>query len=126
MDFGIFKSYGVLNETGTTIHFWGFSDKMEIIRWVDDEELQKIKDSRDPFDTPACPYVKPQPENLGKLIWLSGISVCYVNFIYSVLNIINMIFCQNSSIKMSRAWLNLGILIMIIHWALRLLTTKIP
>ena len=72
MDFGIFKSYGVLNETGTSIHFWGFSDKMEIIRWVDDEELQKIKDSRDPFDTPACPYVKPQPENLGKLIWLSG------------------------------------------------------
>ena len=73
IDFGIIKILGVVNEAGTSIHFMsGFSGEMEIMTWLDEDELQMIKETRDPYDTPACPNYEPQPEKLGKIIWISG------------------------------------------------------
>ena len=70
------KTHGVLNETGTQVHFLGIDDKVNILKWLDKEELEKIKDDRDPLEAPSCPYFKIQPEKPGKLIWLSGIQNC--------------------------------------------------
>ena len=73
LDFGMLKSYGVIDEAGKCIRYWGFTDRMEMLNWIDDDELQKISDAREPYDSPSCPYYTPQPDKLGKLIWLSGI-----------------------------------------------------
>ena len=44
---------------------------MEITNWLTEEELQKIKDDRDPYEAPSSKY-KIQPDNVGKLLWFSG------------------------------------------------------
>ena len=71
-------SYGVLNEEGTEIRIWGFTNDMEVLKCLTDEEIEKIKEDRDPADAPECAYFKPQPNNPGKLFWISGI-ISYVN-----------------------------------------------
>ena len=71
-DGGFMKNYGVINEEGTEIHIWGFTNDMEKMIWLSDEEIEKIKEDRESADAPECAYFKSQPENLGKLFWLSG------------------------------------------------------
>ena len=66
------KSLGVINEDGTQIHLWGFTNEMEIWNWQSDEDIQKFKEEREPADAPKCAYAKIQPDKPGKLIWLSG------------------------------------------------------
>ena len=67
------KTHGVLNKTGTQVHFLSTTDnKINILKWLDKEELEKIKNDRDPLEAPSCPYFKIQPDRPGKLIWLSG------------------------------------------------------
>ena len=68
---GAFKQYGVLHEDTKTITIWGFYGYLEILQWTDNEGMQKLKESRDPAQNMPCPH-KIQPENQGKLIWLSG------------------------------------------------------
>ena len=46
-------------------------DTLETLYWLDDEKLKKLSNDRDPINEPSCPY-KIQPENQGKLVWLSG------------------------------------------------------
>ena len=72
LDTGFWEQKGVLNENGTQIHSIGFSNHMEIMKLLNDEEVEKLKEDREPADCPSIPYFKPQPENLGKLIWISG------------------------------------------------------
>ena len=43
-----------------------------IKKWVNEDEFNEFKDSREPADTPICQYAKLQPNNLGKIIWFSG------------------------------------------------------
>ena len=54
---------------------------MDICEWLDDEAIEKIKEDREPFEAPSTHYT-PKPNNLGKLIWLSGkydIPIFYYN-----------------------------------------------
>ena len=69
------KCYGVINENGEQIHFIGYWGKMVVLNWLDDESLKKIKEDRDLYDFPICDYFKPQPDNLGKLIWIAGMQL---------------------------------------------------
>ena len=80
-DGGWLKSLGVINEEGTQIHLWGFTNEMEIWNWQSDEDVQKIKEEREPADAPTCAYAKIQPDKPGKLIWLSGTGLYLLNHI---------------------------------------------
>ena len=31
---------------------WGLSDKLEVIEWLDEEQIEKIKENRDPYEAP--------------------------------------------------------------------------
>ena len=44
---------------------------VESLKWMSDQDLKVLAEGRDHKDTPSCPY-KIQPENQGKLVWLSG------------------------------------------------------
>ena len=44
---------------------------LDIATWCDEELLSKLKEDRDPCDAPPSIYT-PQPNNLGKIIWISG------------------------------------------------------
>ena len=46
------KTYGIVNDAGTEITSWGFSNSVEVSRWLSPEELQKLKESRDHIDVP--------------------------------------------------------------------------
>ena len=48
----MFNSMGVMNSEGTKITVWGMSNKLEEWTWLDDDEVQEMKDDRDPFDKP--------------------------------------------------------------------------
>ena len=68
---GMFKTAGVLTDDGKKITFYGFQHAIDEISWKSDEEIAKFKASGDPCDAMPHPY-KMQPENQGKLLWLSG------------------------------------------------------
>jgi len=68
---GMLKSKGVLTEDGTKVVSWGMWNCIETFTWQSDEDLEKLAEDRDPVEAPSCHY-KIQPENQGKLVWLSG------------------------------------------------------
>ena len=46
---------------------------MDVIEWLDEKELENVKEDRDPADAPTLPsYIRIQPENQGKVLWFSG------------------------------------------------------
>ena len=49
----------------------GMWNDVEYLKWMSDEDLKELAENRDHKDTPSCPY-KIQPENQGRLVWLSG------------------------------------------------------
>jgi len=69
--FGMLKSKGVVSEDGTKIYSWGMWNCLETLTWQSEEDIQKLAEDRDPMEAPSCHY-KVQPENQGKLVWLSG------------------------------------------------------
>ena len=60
--------------------FSGFSGIMDVFEWLDDEAIEKLKEDREPFDAPSTHYT-PKPNDLGKLIWLSGKYI--IHFFYN-------------------------------------------
>ena len=64
-------SKGIISSDGKVIFSWGFANDVECLKWMSEEDLKKLADDREHMDSPSCPY-KIQPENQGKLIWLSG------------------------------------------------------
>ena len=68
---GMMKFPGVVCEDGETIYMFGMMNCVETMKWQSEENLKKYSENRDPIDEPSCPY-KIQPENQGKLLWLSG------------------------------------------------------
>ena len=62
---------GILSEDCKTVIYWGMWNGVDYLKWMSEEDLKKLADDRDHKDTPSCPY-KIQPENQGKLVWLSG------------------------------------------------------
>ena len=65
------KSQGVVSEDGSKIYSWGIWNKIETLSWQSHEDLEKLANERDPVEAPYCHY-KIQPENQGKLVWISG------------------------------------------------------
>ena len=43
---------GVVNEAGTEITFWGWTNSVEVVKWLSPEELEKVKEEREHKDTP--------------------------------------------------------------------------
>ena len=68
---GMVQSSAVLAEDGETLYFFGFMNCVETMKWQTKDNIKKLSEDREPIDEPSCPY-KIQPENQGKLIWLSG------------------------------------------------------
>ena len=68
---GMMRTLGIVSEDGKTIYGWGMWNTLEHIEWQSDEDLKKLADERDPVEAPSCSYPI-QPDNQGKLIWLSG------------------------------------------------------
>ena len=62
---------GILSKDCSTIFLWGIWNCLEYFKWMSEEALKNLADDRDHKDTPSCPY-KIQPENQGRLVWLSG------------------------------------------------------
>ena len=72
---GEFKQRLILNDKGTRFYVEKFAatEKYFNIReWVNDEMLNKFKESRESADAPICQYAKLQPAKHGKIIWFSG------------------------------------------------------
>ena len=46
------KTYGIVNDAGTEITSWGFSNSLEVSKWLSPEMLDKIKKDRDSFNAP--------------------------------------------------------------------------
>ena len=46
------KVYSTVNEEGTEITSWGFSNSLEVSKWLSPEMLDKIKKDRDSFNAP--------------------------------------------------------------------------
>ena len=70
---GMDHNFGIVSEDGETIFSWGniAGKVLTILRWQSNEDLKRLSDDREPFETPSCSY-KIQPENQGRLVWLSG------------------------------------------------------
>ena len=69
------KCHGVLNKAGTRIHYLGFSKNVEVLEWLNADEIEQLKEDRDPADAPICSYFEPKPNNPGKIVWLSGLKL---------------------------------------------------
>jgi len=63
------KSYGVVSEDGKKITRMNG----DILEFLDEEAIKQMKANRDPAENPPNTY-KPQPEYLGPIIWISGMS----------------------------------------------------
>ena len=62
---------GVVSEDGKTMYTIGVWNDLECLKWQSEDDLKKLSEDRDPFLEPTCEY-KIQPENQGKLVWLTG------------------------------------------------------
>lgn len=68
---GIWKSPAVLSDDGKTLTCYGMTQSVDVIDWMSDEDYAKFLASGHPADNLPHPY-KVQPENKGKLVWISG------------------------------------------------------
>ena len=63
-------------------YFLGFTGDIDVINWMDEEAIEKLKEDREPFEAPTSHYI-PKPEERGKLLWFSG-KVLHMNwFLYA-------------------------------------------
>ena len=63
-----FKTYSLLLKN---IYILGFTGDIDVIDWMDEEAIEKLKEDREPFEAPTSHYI-PKPEERGKLLWFSG------------------------------------------------------
>ena len=61
----------VISEDGNTILTFGLWSDLECYKWQSEDDLKHLAEDRDPALEPTCHY-KIQPENQGKLVWLTG------------------------------------------------------
>jgi len=67
------EMYGVVSDDGRNATVNG-SSGVFVLDWVTDEEAARITEEAmvgEPIEAPPCPY-KIQPENQGKLLWITG------------------------------------------------------
>ena len=68
---GKHKGYGVVTADGKNVYTSAFGKTLYCLTWLSKEDFEVYLSNRDPLETPTCQY-RIQPENQGKLIWLSG------------------------------------------------------
>ena len=68
---GIMTPKGIVSDDGTKIHFWGIANNLDALEWTTEEAIQALRESGDPADAPPSDH-KIQPENQGKLLFISG------------------------------------------------------
>ena len=61
----------VLSDDGTRLTHYGIGHCVDEFTWMSDEEVENFKETGDPSDAMPHQY-KEDPDNQGKLIWLSG------------------------------------------------------
>ncbi len=71
METGPFSSEGVVCEDGTKIVVFGMMAAVETIYFLDEDKLKELSEGREDYYECSHPY-KTQPENQGKLVWISG------------------------------------------------------
>ena len=69
---GMFVQFGVLSEDGKMITMCNVLNKVDNMKWIPDEQKQELLDAREHEDTIIPPGFTPQPENQGKILFLSG------------------------------------------------------
>ena len=72
---GPWKEKGIMNSEGTKITFIEPDGNVDEFQWKSPEEIQNVLDSREPIEDRKHFY-KIQPENQGKLIFLTGSPGC--------------------------------------------------
>jgi len=68
---GLFKPKLVLSDDGKQLTFFGMTNCVDVFELMSDNELNEFISTGDPADSYPHGY-KVQPENQGKLVWLSG------------------------------------------------------
>ena len=68
---GMWKTNMVLSDDGKKLTYYGMARSVDVFEWLDEEALSKFLATGDPYDNLPHQY-KIQPENQGKLVWLSG------------------------------------------------------
>ena len=68
---GMMKIPMVASDDGKSLTFYGMAHCVDVMDWLSDEALAEFIATGDPCDDLPHPY-KVQPENQGKLVWLSG------------------------------------------------------
>jgi len=68
---GIWKTGLVLSDDGKKLTCYGMTRCVDVFEWLSEEALAKFLATGDPYDNIPHQY-KIQPENQGKLVWLSG------------------------------------------------------
>ena len=68
---GVWTPKAVLSDDGKRLTHYGMAHGVDEFTWMSDEEAEQFINSGEPVEQPTCPY-KIQPENQGKLLWLSG------------------------------------------------------
>ena len=68
---GLFKPKLVLSDDGKQLTYFGMTNCVDVFNWMSEEELAEFVSTGDPVDAYPHEY-KEQPENQGKLVWLSG------------------------------------------------------
>ena len=66
-----FKKYGVVNPDGKSFISMGLHQSLEVWKLINSEGLKEYIKSLDSALSPSCPH-KIQPNNQGKLIWITG------------------------------------------------------
>ena len=66
------KMPAILNDEGNKVYYYGFTQTVNIIEQLNPEEIEKLKEDREPADAPTCSYFEPRPDLPRKIIWLSG------------------------------------------------------
>ena len=68
---GSWNPKAVVSEDGTTLALYGLAHCVDAFTWMSKDEVEKFMKTGDPHDAMPHHY-KEQPENQGRLLWLSG------------------------------------------------------
>ena len=68
---GIWTPKAVLNEDGTTLTHYGLAHSVDAFTWMSKDDVERFMETGDPHDAMPHQY-KEQPNNQGRLLWLSG------------------------------------------------------
>ena len=69
---GTFTLYGVVSEDGKSVVFLNMSGKMDTMTLLTPEKIKELLEAREDQDSIIPPGFTPQPENQGKILFLSG------------------------------------------------------